>query len=96
MRALLFLTLAFVACCTRPPNTPAPDASDAASLDTAAMACSHLRVLHCPLGSDPGCEAAFTLPSKFRADPSCVLGVDVLDGGDASAGLAACNVTCQP
>lgn len=96
MRLLLFLALVILTACARPVTPLPPDASDAASLDVPAMACQHLRDLHCPLGSAVGCEQAFALPSKFRADPTCVLGVEAADGGDASAGLAACNVTCQP
>jgi len=89
MRILLLLAL--VAGCTPPAIVPVPiDASDAAPLPAAQMACQHLRDLGCPLGSDPNCASAFSLPTKFRADPTCVLGAANL------AGLAACNVTCQP
>lgn len=83
------LVLAFVAC--QPATAPVQvDASDAAPLPAAQMACAHLRALSCPLGSDPNCAVAFSLPSKFGANPACVLGAATL--GD----LAACNVTCQP
>jgi hypothetical protein len=100
MRALVFLALAGIACCTPAPApvTPTTDASDAMPappgptppLDAAEMACQHLRDLKCPLGSDPKCGTVFRLPSKFKADPTCVLGATTI------AGLQPCNVTCQP
>lgn len=88
---LIACALALTAC---PTNGPVPfpivDASDAAPLPVSQSACAHLRDLGCPLGSDPNCAAAFSLPAKFRANPACVL-----DAGRL-ADLAPCNVTCQP
>jgi hypothetical protein len=97
MRAavLLALLLPVLACTPAPsPVAPTVDASDAmpapAPLDVPSIACQHLRDLKCPLGSDPKCTMVFSLPSKFKADPTCVLGATTV------AGLLPCNVTCQP
>jgi hypothetical protein len=70
------------------------DASDAAMVgdsDPGVSACQHLRALGCPLGDAGTCPQVFDLPSKFAADPACVLAATSL------ADLASkCNVTCQP
>jgi|HubBroStandDraft_4_1064222.scaffolds.fasta_scaffold03444_8 hypothetical protein len=100
MRALL-LVLPLLLACAKPAQTgPLPDASDASPLldgattvtvdciDPASCACLHLQALGCALGSSPNCAAAFRLPAKFGADPTCAL-----DAGSIAA-LAACNVTC--
>jgi hypothetical protein len=96
MRLCMFLALTLAACNACAPQ-PAPSPWVAPALDAqpppvnaGVLACQHLRELGCPLGSDPNCAEAFSLPSKFRADPTCVMGAVTL------ANLAACNVTCQP
>jgi hypothetical protein len=81
MKLIFVAALAAAGTCT-PSSAPNPHA------DLAAAACARLSDAGCPLGDDPNCEAAFRLPSRFGADPACVLAAD--------AGFAACNVTCVP
>jgi hypothetical protein len=99
MRTSIVLAAVVLAACQTPqPIAPPVDASDAMPapvtttqpIDQAATACAHLRDLKCPLGSDPKCETVFRLPTKFKANPTCVLGATTV------AGLLPCNVTCQP